>query len=66
MGHIQQSGLRRSHLPEHECVGVSVETGNIPGVQLLAEVSVHSWQAAREPVNSNDPVNLVMKVQPQP
>lgn len=65
MGHVQQSGLRRPHLPEHERVGVSVETGDVFSVQLLAEVSVHGQLAATGPVNSNNPVNLMMKVRPQ-
>lgn len=42
VGNIQQSGLCRPHLPEHERVGVSVETGDILSVQLLVEVSVRS------------------------
>lgn len=61
VGLIQQSGLRRPHVPQHERVGFSVEAGDVLSLQLLAKVSVRGWQAARAPVNSNNPVNLTRR-----
>ena len=43
VGLIQQSGLCRPHLPQHERVGFSVETGDVLSLQLLAKVSVRGW-----------------------
>ncbi|CAF98016.1 unnamed protein product [Tetraodon nigroviridis] len=37
VGLIQQSGLCRPHLPQHERVGFSVETGDVLSLQLLAK-----------------------------
>lgn len=39
VGDDQQSGLRCSHVPQHERLGFSVETGNLLSLQLLAQVS---------------------------
>lgn len=39
VGNVQQSGLRSSHVPQHERLGFGVEAGNIFSLQLLAQVS---------------------------
>lgn len=39
VGDDQQSGLRCSHVPQHERLGFGVEAGNLLSLQLLAQVS---------------------------
>jgi len=39
VGDVQQSGLRGSHLSQYERVGLGVEESNVPGLQLLTQVS---------------------------
>lgn len=48
VGDDQQSGLRCSHVPQHERLGFSVEAGNLLSLQLLAQVSTpgrRQWRA---------------------
>lgn len=49
VGDDQQSGLRRSHVPQHERLGLGVEAGNLLSLQLLAQVSTPPVGRARSP-----------------
>ena len=39
VGDLQQGGLRSPHLSQYERVGLGVEKSDVPGVQLLTQVS---------------------------
>lgn len=51
VGDDQQSGLRCSHVPQHERLGFGVEAGYLLSLQLLTQVSTPG-SAVRDLVNS--------------
>lgn len=66
VGDDQQSGLRCSHMPQHERLGFGVEAGNLLGLQLLAQVStpgrprsIPSGVLVTELANSIEPAHPV-------
>lgn len=50
VGDDQQSGLRCSHVPQHERLGFSVEAGNVLSLQLLTQVSAFDRPRVKHPL----------------